>query len=161
MDYELTFDVLWQTRKYIPFLEREVLVRFISEEGDQQPTSRQIAIADSLHLLAHELPQALTVWARTSFQAQLDQWGLTSEELCAEIGIKINKQSIQNHFEIDEVIIPRINQCKENYIFLCGCCDWDGEHGIEFLLKDGTPIQCTSQDGLAFSEAWDIYLAQK
>jgi hypothetical protein len=160
MNYELKFDILWQTKKYLPFLKREVLVEFISEEGDQEPTARQIALLDSLDALTEEIIEKLAVWARKDFRQRLSNWGMTAEELFEEIAIKIDEQNIYNHFIIDEAVIPRIDGCNANYIFICGSCDWDEEHGIEFLLKNGEPIRCNAQEGLAQNAEWDDYLEQ-
>src|SRR5689334_17775139 len=108
MNYELKFDILWQTQKYLPFLKRQVLVEFISEEGDQEPTARQIALLDSLDVLTEEILEKLALWAGKDFRQRLDQWGMMAEELFEEIGMKIDEQNIRNHFLIDEIIIPRI-----------------------------------------------------
>ena len=158
MNYELRFDILWQTQKYLPFLGREVLVEFISEEDDQEPTARQIALLDSLDRLTDNIIEKLAIWARKDFLQRLDNWGMTDEELFEVIGIKIDEQNIQNHFKINDILVPRIGRCRVDYVFICGSCDWDEEHGIEFLLKNGEPIRCDAQEGLALSAEWDDYL---
>jgi len=160
MNYELKFDILWQTQKYLSFLKREVLVEFISEEGDQEPTARQISLLDSLDILTEEILEKLNVWARKDFRQRLNNWGMTAEELFEEIDIEIDEQNIHNHFIINEIVVPRIDGCSANYIFICGSCDWDEEHGIEFLLRDGEPIRCNAQEGLAQNAEWDDYLAK-
>ena len=104
-------------------------------------------------LTADMMPH-LIEWARRDLQARLLNWGITLDELEVEIDL----DNLQNHFSINEVLIPRISDCQTNYIFLAGECDWDQDHGIEFLLKDGKPIRCGAQKGLALSKGWDEYL---
>jgi len=162
MPYELTFSILWQTKKYIPFLGREVSVTFISEtDDDLPPTKRQIEIVDSLDNLTDMIKSELAIWARKDFKRRLKNWGITSDELAEENGVEIDEQSIEKHFRIDQVVIPRIEGCNHNYAFLAGECDWDVEHGIEFLLKNGVLIRCAAQEGLSSSAEWEDYLAQQ
>ena len=154
MTYKFSFNILWETNKYVAFLDRQVPARFISEQDDQEPTARQIAVLDSLdELTADQMPQ-LVEWARRDLQARLTNWGITLDELDVEIDV----DNLQNHFSIKEVLIPRISDCQTNYIFLAGECDWEQDHGIEFLLKNSKPILCGAQEGLALSESWDEYL---
>jgi hypothetical protein len=161
MPYELTFDVLWQTKKLIPFLGTEVVVMFISEEDDHSPpTSRQIALLDSLDKLNDKIIPELVAWARKDFRQRLENWGITPAELTEENGFEISEDKIQNHFQLDQIVIPRIEDCRHDYVFLCGNCDWDVEHGIEFLLKDGIPIGCSAQEGLYTSAEWNDYLVE-
>jgi hypothetical protein len=160
MPYELTFDILWQTHKYIPLLRREVLVEFISEDGDQEPSQRQIALLDSLDTLTEEINSKLANLAREDFKTRLENWGITPQELYEEIEMEIDEQNIQNHFKIEQVVIPPIRNCSFDYVFMCGNCDWDEEHGIEFLLKNGEPVQCNAQGGLASGAEWNDYLAK-
>ncbi len=155
MPYKFTFDILWQTRKYIPLLRREVLVEFISEEHNQEPTQRQIDLLDSLDTLTDKINSKLAVLAIEDFKTRLENWGMTPQELDQEI----DEQNIQKHFKLEQVVIPRIKNCSYDYVFICGSCDWDKEHGIEFLLKNGEPIQCNAQEGLAVSTEWGKYLA--
>ena len=162
MPYELTFNVLWQTQKYIPFLGFVVSVYFISEtDEDLPPTKRQIELLDSVDNLTDEIKPELAIWARKDFKKRLENWGITPDELAEENGFEIDEQSIERHFRIDQVVIPRIEGCNHNYIFLAGKCDWDVEHGIEFLLKNGAPIRCAAQEGLWSSAEWEDYLAQQ
>lgn len=154
MTYHFHFDTLWQTTKYIAFLGRQLPARFISEQDDQEPTARQIAVLDSLDKLTADLIPQLIEWARRDLQARLSNWGITLDELEAEIDL----DNLQNHFSINEVLVPRIAECQNNYIFLNGECDWDPDHGIEFLLKNGILILCEAQEGLAMSESWEDYL---
>ena len=159
MKYDLTFNVLWETKKFVSVLNRELDICFISEDFDKlPPTDHQIALLDSLDNLPSSIITQLNDWARKYFQSCMINWRIPDEEIIEEFGFEIDKERIQNHYKIDKVIIPRINSCSDNYVFLAGECDWDIEHGIEFLLKNRTPIQCTAQDGLCFNEAWDEYL---
>jgi hypothetical protein len=154
MTYSLSFNMLWETKKYVAFLGREVPARFISERDNQEPTARQIAILDSVDDLSQEIVPQLVEWAQRDLQTRLSNWGITIDEL----EIEIEPDNLQNHFSINEILVPRIGDCKINYIFLAGACDWDEEHGIEFLLKDGKPISCGAQEGLALNKSWDAYL---
>ena len=161
MPYEITFNMFWQTQKYLPFLKREVLAGFISEAGDQAPTERQIALLDSLDALTDEINPLLSAWAKKDFRRRLENWGMTPEELNEELDMEIDEQNIQNHFSINQVIIPRIGNCNRDYIFLCGSCDWDEEHGIEFLLENGKPVRSDAQGELSLSGEWNKYLARQ
>ncbi|MBI5035193.1 MAG: hypothetical protein HZB51_32100 [Chloroflexi bacterium] len=128
--------------------------RFISESDVQEPTTRQIAVLDSLDKLTADLMPQLIEWAQRDLQTCLSNWGITLDEL----GIEIDLNNLQNHFSIAEILIPRLGDCKTDYVFLAGECDWDSDHGIEFLLKNGIPILCEAQEGLAMNESWDDYL---
>ena len=97
---------------------------------------------------------ALVDLARRDFQTRLAAWGITADEL----EVEIDEDHLQNHFVINSILIPRLGDCQINYVFLAGECDWDMEHGIEFLLKDGWPIRCEAQAGLALNAAWSNYL---
>jgi len=162
MDYELKYDVFWRTNKYIPFLGFEIGVKFISEDHeDQPPTPRQMALLDSIDKLTENFKPKIDDWAKKDFKQRLAKWRMPRETLEKSIGITIDEQNIQNHYHIHQVTIPRIEICVHNYIFLSGECDWDMEHGIEFLLKNGDPIRCSAQQGLSLSGKWNQYLAQK
>ncbi len=160
MTFHLTFNGLWQTTKYIAFLGRELPVHFVSEQDDQPPTPRQIAVLDSLDQVTPDIVPQLAQWVQHDLQDRLARWGITLEEMQEELGIEIDVDDLQKHFAINEILIPRIGDCRTTFVVLQGACEWDSEHGIEFLLKDGRPILCGPQEGLALSAEWDDYLIE-
>ena len=152
MSYKLTFDVLWQTKKFVPFRMRELPVQFISEQDEQPPTVCQVEVLTSIDTLTTALIPVLTTWAKMYYRTVAELFPL------AEYGITIGKTRLEQQYTITEIVVPRLSTCTTNYLFLCGECDWDSEHGIEFLLANGSPIRCNAQEGLALSEEWDDYL---
>jgi len=161
MPYDFTFDIFWQTKKYIEFIGHEVPVYFISETSEKlEPTKRQIELLDSIDNLPDNIQSEMASYARKDYKSRLEAWGLSPDELAEENGFEIDEENIDGHFRINQVVIPRVNECKHTYVFFAGECDWDVEHGIEFLLKDGVPIRCSAQEGLSTSAEWEDYLAQ-
>ena len=159
MKYDLTFNRFWETIKNISVLNREVEVYFISEDyKEMAPTERQIKLLDSLDNLPVTIIEQLNEWARKYYRKCMVDWQIPGYEIMEDFGFEIDEANIQNHYGIGEVVIPRIQSCTDKYVFLTGGCGWDIEHGIEFLLKNGTPIQCTAQEGLCLNKGWDKYI---
>src|SRR5262245_17172399 len=100
MAYTLIFNTHWETKKYLAFLGRELIVRFISENNDQEPTPRQIAALDSVDELTEAIMPQLAQWAERDLQTRLTNWKVT----LAELEIEIDLQNLQNHFSINEIL---------------------------------------------------------
>jgi hypothetical protein len=161
MTHELTSHVMWQTKLLVKFLGYEITAYCNPEtDRDLPPTRRQMELLDSLENLPDAIKPELAEWARKDYHSRLQHWELSGEELAGEIGFPIDEENIERHFRIREAVVPGVNGCATAYLLLIGRCDWDAEHGIEFLLKDGSPIRCSAAEGLSTSAEWDEYLAR-
>jgi hypothetical protein len=153
MNYQFTFDVLWKTTKYILFLERELEVIIISESNDQEPTVRQVEVIDSIDKISPTVLGLIREQAKAYYKRVAELVDLE------EYDIEINEEDLDNHYSLNGIVIPRMQDCTTNYVFLTGECDWDPEHGIEILLKEGVPIECGEQDCLYLNAAWKSYIS--
>jgi len=153
---EFRWDDHWWTRTcLVPLVDRQIDVSIFPEDfRNASPSERQLeAFASALKLspTLHDLLDA----AAERYREEVDEAvGLTWPEVAG-----INRQNIRAHYRIDRIFVPRLRSSKRSFLFLEGECDWEEEHGIEFLLRDGQVIQCGPQEGLMQNEEWDDFIA--
>lgn len=154
MPSQFEFDGFWKTMKHIPFLGHELPLIVISEHDDVEPTARQIAVVDSIDQIPESVLSLIDDQVRIYFKRIADLVDLEGED------IRIDEGHLAAHYSLDRIVIPRMQNCPIDYVFVTGECDWEAEHGMEILLKDGIPVECGSQDGLFLNAAWGKYIGQ-
>jgi len=154
-DYDFTWDDgFWVTNRHVPFLCREVEIVVVPEDLEEaRPTHRQIAAIDALDDVPDSIVKRLNDAADGHRRRIHDLIDLAEEGLG-----DICRENIADYFEIDEIVIPPLGDCARVYHFLSADCDWEPEHGLEFLLRDGEVVSCTNQDCLYLDEAWRGHL---
>lgn len=153
--YDFTWDNdFWVTNIHVPFLDTDMDVVVVPEDRAEAPPSpRQIAAIDALAHLPISLPGKLDAAADTHRRRIHDMIDLTEEGLG-----DIRRDNIRDYYEIEEIVIPPHGSNNRTYHFLSAACEWEPEHGMEFLLSDGKVVSCTDQDCLYLSEAWNGYI---
>lgn len=145
----------WRRTVYVPMFGTELEVSIDAEDfRSAPPTSRQLDAADTALQLSLSLRDLLDDAAELYRLKVHEAVGLTWPEVAG-----INRSNIREHYRVDSIFVPRLRSCPNNFLFLHGECDWEDEHGIEFLLRDGRILQCGPQDGLAQNESWNDYIA--
>jgi hypothetical protein len=54
--------------------------------------------------------------------------------------------ALGTEYEIMEIVIPQLEATPNQYFFLNAECDWDPEHGLAILVRDGTVVHCGTQE---------------
>ncbi len=144
----------WSRRSFVPFVGREVELAVDPEDFKRAPpTPRQLAAAASALELPEELRDRLDDAAERYRLDVHEAVGLTWPEVR-----DINRSNIRDHYELARVLVPRLAASPHNFLFLEGECDWEDEHGIEFLLRDGVVLVCGPQEQLSNSAEWDDHI---
>ncbi|MHB8914123.1 MAG: DUF6985 domain-containing protein [Minisyncoccota bacterium] len=143
----------WECTKFIPFLGKEMEVVFITAGKGEKPADEQLQLLDRLDSISNEFVTNIDDAAETYKKEVYENIDP------AEADLSINREDISRHFSLDTVVIPEIGQSKDVLFFLTGECDWEKEHGIEILVKDGQVVSCGMQNALYLNEEWKSYIS--
>lgn len=157
-DHAFTWDATfscWITAKHVPFLNRILKITIEPESEDGQPTERQIALVDAIGSFSTSIRESIND-AAEKYRKEIDDEVDLSEY---DLG-HINRRNIENHYMISKIVIPPIGACKDDYHFLEGSCEWEEEHGLEILLRNGEVIYCGPMEALYLNDLgqWDDYI---
>jgi len=119
---------------------------YIVTERDEEPTPRQLESIESIDSLSTELWSNLCDQARSYFERI---------KSATNAGANVDMRKIDDHFKLKDVLIPEIGDCADDYLVLSGECDWEEEHGIQFLLENGNVLHCGPDTGLAVNPCWE------
>jgi hypothetical protein len=144
----------WATQRHVPALGRTLHFYVIPEGESARPTARQVAALAQLDALPADLWEALDD-AAEAYRRRTDE----EVDLAGEGLGHIQRANVRDHYRIEQGVIPRLGECADVYHFLTGGCDWETEHGLEVLLKNGVVVACGPNDCLYSKGAeWDEYL---
>jgi len=152
---DFSWDQYWWTQRcFVPLVGYELDVSIYPEDHDAAPpTARQLEVFESASALPPSLRDSLDD-AAERYRKEIDEEvGLTWPEVAG-----INRSNIRAHYRIDQIFVPRLQSCSRSYLFLDGECDWEEEHGLEILLRDGHVLLCGEQGGLMQNQEWNKYL---
>ena len=136
----------WTRSVALPFQDGAVELRIQTDGENNPPSSRQIDVANSLHHHLEDLKSKLDLMA-AAYCHEID------EDVClADEEIDIDYDAISKHWSVNCVLIGNLETCNGNYYFLSCDCDWEPEHGMEFLL-DGTDVVYCNDHTVAFLAA--------
>lgn len=138
---------LWETERQVPSLNARLKV-YIMQEDDFPPTQRQLEILESLDRLPKGFQHDIATHA-WNYYRQID-----ADVDFAQEGRAIEHESITSHYTIKSILIPEIRNCEANYLFISANCDWEEEHGMQLLVRDGQVISCGDHSTLPFSSQW-------
>ena len=128
----------------VKFQGFDVDVLVILEEGRKTPTLRQRFLIYRMQRYASALRESINDAAdehRVNFEGMVG-------DLTEEYGLPVmNRENIQNHFWVSSVWIPRLIGSSDDYIALGCSCNWEEEHGMEMLIKNGESVEWHGQDG--------------
>ena len=131
----------WSGHVVLPYQERAVQIRIDTDSNEEVPTARQSAVADHIPEYLANIKRELDTHAEQNCRKVDDAVNLEEE------GIPINYHRIGDHYTITAAMVGHVDGCEGNYFFL-GCeCDWDEEHGLEFLLDGSRILYCYHQTG--------------
>jgi len=144
---------MWEAEIQIPSLGRTLPVYIREEEKGEAPSTRQLAIANALDFVLTNASHAMSAIAVKYYESISARVDLENE------GIAIDPDHISNHYRLSSVIIPAIRDSQSDFVIVGADCDWEEEHGMEFVLENGRAIACGPQSSLAFGAFWDEVLA--
>jgi hypothetical protein len=131
----------WSRQIVLPFQERPVQIRIDTDSNEEPPTARQMAVADCIPEYLAGIKRHLD--ARAEQNCRKVDYAVNLEEE----GIPINYDRIGDHYTIETALVGYVDGCEGNYFFL-GCeCDWEEEHGLEFLLDGSRILYCYHHTG--------------
>ena len=55
-------------------------------------------------------------------------------------------------------MIPRLADSVEDYYFVSADCDWEAEHGMQFLLENDVVLYCGDHTTLPDGAVWNRVL---
>jgi hypothetical protein len=144
-------DYFWTGLLYIPFLDTETKISVVCDTSPEQtePTPRQLALVNALlslpASLVNEMDDAAEKWrACVDDAVDLSEYDLGH----------INRQNIREHYQVQAIYIPPIGDCQDDYQFITSECDWEEEHGMQLLLKNGKFVSFGEQDGSFLNRNW-------
>lgn len=70
----------------------------------------------------------------------------------------VNRSNIGSHYRIELVTIPPLKGSTERFLILSGECDWDPEHGVQFIAKNSRIVACGESDGIFQGAGWGTFL---
>ncbi len=143
----------WEIQQAVPFLGQAVSVTILPESKEQEPSPSQIAVLHSVESLAATFLDALDD-AAEAYRKEVDDAVDLSEY---DLG-QINRSNIRKHYALDSIVIPRHGSSPHTWFFIAAECDWEEEHGMETLVKDGAIISCGMSNVLYLNEEWDRYI---
>jgi hypothetical protein len=154
---DFTFDGdFWQSERHMPFLDRRIEITLIPESEGEKPSDRQIAVVDALQKLRPTLMDSIDEAAYAYFKEfadLIDEDEDDDDDLC-----DITRENIRSMYEIHGITVPRLGGCQDHYQFFSASCEWEIEHGMEVLLKNGNVVSCGPADCLYLNEEWDDYI---
>ncbi|PTQ85897.1 hypothetical protein C8N29_1485 [Agitococcus lubricus] len=142
MSDELKFeDGSWTVKKYLPFIKQMIEVSIFTDDNpDNKPSSRQLEVFGELEKIALIIDD-LNNYAR-KYLMQIEELRDLEEE-----NIYIDASKIDHHYKLKTVLIGSLEECSGRYFFIIGDCDWDEEHGIEFLFDGNKILSCGAAEG--------------
>lgn len=142
----------WQTRRRLPFLNRRLKITIIPECDGAEPTIRQLQVLESLEPIPPEFIDGIDDYVTAHRRRYMN---VISRAIRAYSWLtrflRITSGSDMNDvfgtgYEITEIVIPQLEATPNQYFFLNAECDWDDEHGLEILVRDGTVVHCGMQE---------------
>ncbi len=71
---------------------------------------------------------------------------------------QVSRENIDKHYRIELVTVPPIRNSSDRWLVLGGQCDWDPEHGIQFIVKNSRVIHTGESDGVFQGAGWELFL---
>jgi hypothetical protein len=136
---------------HVPLFSASLEVRVNAEQGATSPTASQLGALQQFLELPSSQRDALT-----------HELVLVCHEVCAQrridgqdLPIRLARRAdVWSYVGFSTITLPAHGATRDRYVFVAGGCDWDEEHGIELLFKNGRLFKLSAQDGLATNEAW-------
>ena len=133
----------WSQPISIPIQDGVVLLRIVTNGSEDPPTARQIEVASGVGDYLVGLNDYLDDFAEAACRDMDDHVDLAAE------GIAIDYHHIRRHYKVRSVVIGALEGCSDDYFFLTCDCDWDEEHGIQFMLAGREVLHCGDHTGAA------------
>lgn len=74
--------------------------------------------------------------------------------------VDVDRSNICDHYEIQRIVVPPLWETEDRYLILGGNCNWNPEHGIQFIVENSTVIKCGESDGIYQGLEWKSLLAR-
>jgi hypothetical protein len=139
---------LWKAQMQVPSLGNVKVLVYIMQEGDSSPSARQLEALTLFKALPSRTLEEIASRAVTYCQKVDSVVDLSAE------GIGIDYDDIARHYRFTSLLIPQLNCCESNFVFVSADCDWEPEHGMQLLLEDGCVLWCGDHSTLPFSAQW-------
>ncbi|QDT78582.1 hypothetical protein Mal35_20310 [Gimesia maris] len=149
LDFELD-SRLWGARSIVASCGNMECQIYIIQEGELPPTQHQLQVLESFMRLAEaDVATDLADYA-LKYCEEVEELIDLKEE-----GIEIDKKNISNHFNVTTILIPELGDSDSAFVFLSADCEWEEEHGMQFLFENGKIIWCGDHGTLPFSPQWN------
>lgn len=141
-NFEHEWENCYALDRQVDFLGFDCRVVVCAEDGADGPSWRQRRLLSRvLRYSEHSLVDDAAELYRANVDEMvgLDEYGLGH----------INRSNIREHYGISRITIPIQAGSPDDYIVLDGGCDWEEEHGLQLLIKNGQ--ECVKFGGF---ESW-------
>ena len=151
-DYTLE-DRLWEAQQPVSSLGAAELRIYIMQEGESAPTERQLETLGAFKDLPPQIMDDIASHAVRYCQH------VDSIVDLADEGIEIDIDDIRKHFTITALLIPELDNCESDFVFVSADCDWEPERGMQLLVENGRVIWCGEHGTVPFSPQWKEVIA--
>ena len=128
------------TSVYVPFLKRDLEIEIFPDAESSPPSKHQISVLDEILAFDDSFLIALENAAEIyrSYMNYSVSYLPTVDH--------INRENIREHYSIWGIRIVHGQQPPSRLFTIFSGCDWEDEHGMEWVVKDGEVIFCGSND---------------
>jgi hypothetical protein len=144
-----------EAKLHVPVLGRIVEVSVDPEDSSSKlPSPSQLRALDAFLALAADQKEDWTHQVALDCHYTCLRYEIDGEDP----PMRLTKRSdVWKHARLGQLFIPQHGTSADRYVFVCGGCDWEDEHGLELLFKNERLFKVGQQDGLAQNEEWSLY----
>jgi hypothetical protein len=146
---QVTFnEYFWEIAKDVPFLGRNV-VFYIDPEDKSNP-----GISDKQRAVYHSILNMPLNTKNVAAPAIFNNYLEIRDAVDPEPPHIDRPEDVWNHVEIIHILKPIHRNSQHKYFFIDFNCDWEEEHGLELLFKNGQLILVTQAEGIWGNAEW-------
>ena len=132
--FDDTGEGTFQLNGTVDFLGHDLGVYLTAEAPGRWPTIRQRWLLLKLESYDQELWSEIGNVAVENLHAFEDWVG----DMTDEYGLpEMSRENINDFFTIDMIWIPKQSDSTDDYVGFCFACEWETEHGMYMLMKNG------------------------
>jgi hypothetical protein len=138
----------WEVANDVPFLGRNVVFYIDSEDKNSPDISdKQRAVFQSILNMPLDTKDVAA-------PAMFDNYLKVKDAVDPEPPHIDGPEDVWNHVEIVNILIPIHRSSRHEYFFIDFNCDWEEEHGLELLFRNGQLILVNQAEGLWSNAKW-------
>ncbi len=132
----------WTTHVSVSGFRKLLAVSIDTDGANAQPTGKQLLIVEHVGDILARIQPELEAHA-LAYCCQVESVVNFKEE-----GIVVDKSRIRAHFAYKRVLIASVDECVGHYYFISCDCDWEIEHGMQFLMDHDQILRCGQNEGM-------------